>query len=125
VPNSASITTRCQISTWSVKIRTASSVCSAMRTTSVVIISLARGRRSAHTPPIRRNATNGTICAASTMPTSVALPVRSVTNSASATITMLSPITLALEASHRLRNAGWRRTRSRSLMAGKHYRTGR
>ena len=89
----------------------------------MVIITLARGRRSAHTPPIRRNATSGSVCAASTMPTSVALPVRSVTNSARATTTMLSPITLVLEASHRLRNAGWRRTRRRSLIVGNHYRT--
>ena len=60
------------------------------------------------------------------MPTSVALPVRSVTQMVQAsTTTMLSPMTLVLEASHRLRNAGWRRTRSRSLIAGKHYRTGR
>ena len=57
------------------------------------------------------------------MPTSVALPVRSVTNSARATTTMLSPITLVLEASHRLRNAGWRRTRRRSLIVGNLYRT--
>ena len=125
VPNSASITTRCQISTWSVKIRIASSACSVIRATSVVIISRARGRRSAHTPPIRRNVTSGSICAASTMPTSVALPVRSVTNSAMATTTMLSPITLVLDASHRLRKAGWRRTRRRSLIAANHYRTGR
>ena len=57
------------------------------------------------------------------MPTSVALPVRSVTNSARATITMLSPSTLVLDASHRFRNAGWRRTRKRSLMARNHYTT--
>ena len=55
------------------------------------------------------------------MPTSVALPVRSLTNSARATITMLSPITLVLDASHRLRNDGWRRTRRRSLIASNHY----
>jgi hypothetical protein len=30
-----------------------------------------------------------------------------------------------LEASHRLRNAGWRRTRRRSLIAPNDYRTGR
>ena len=36
---------------------------------------------------------------------------------------MLSPSTLVLDASHRFRNAGWRRTRKRSLMARNHYTT--
>ena len=96
VPKQASITTRCQISTVSVKIRTASSPWSAARATSAVSITRARGRRSAHTPPISRNASIGSSCAPSTIPTSVGLSVRSVTNSARATVTTLSPSALVL-----------------------------
>ena len=54
-----------------------------------------RGSRSAHTPPNSSSATSGTDCAASTSPRSVAEPVRWVTNSAIATTTTRSPITLA------------------------------
>ena len=86
--------TMCQISTASVKMSVASRPCSSARATSAPMITRARGRRSAHTPPIKRNETSGSIWAASTMPTSVGLPVRSVTNSASATITTPSPIAL-------------------------------
>ena len=94
VPNSASMTTSCQISIPPVKISTASTACSANRIRSVTIITRWRGSRSAQTPPIRRKATSGSVAAASTIPTSVGEPM-SVTYSASATKTIRSPIVLA------------------------------
>ncbi len=84
----------CQISTAPVKISAASSACSAHRIRSVATITLWRGSRSAHTPPISRKPTSGTALAASTIPTSLGEP-RSVTYSASATNTIRSPIVLA------------------------------
>src|SRR5215217_7965694 len=84
----------CQISTVPVKISTASSACSVKRIRSVATMTLWRGRRSAHTPPISRNPTSGTAWQASTMPTSLGEP-SSVTYSASASKTMRSPIVLA------------------------------
>jgi len=70
---------------------------------SAVSITRARGSLSAHTPPMARTETIGSIPAKSTIPTSVGLSVRSVTNSARATITTPSPIALALCANHRFR----------------------
>jgi hypothetical protein len=75
VPNRASITTRCQISTPPVKISVASSACRPKRIRSVTIITRWRGSRSAHTPPISRNATSGIVAAARTIPTSVGDPI--------------------------------------------------
>ncbi len=75
VPNSASITTMCQISTAPVKIRAASSACSTKRTRSVEIITRVRDSRSAHTPPSSRKPTMGSACAASTSPTSLGEPI--------------------------------------------------
>ena len=101
VPNSASIAISSQILTTPAKISAASRACRAKRTRSVTTITRWRGSRSAHTPPISRNATSGRLAAANTSPRSVASPVSSITNSASATITMQSPITLADCANHR------------------------
>ena len=84
----------------------------ASRIRSVVTISARRGRRSAHTPPTSRNATSGTVRAASTIPRSVAEPVSSSTANASATPTMPSP----------RRETAWPRNSSRngrSLSASK------
>ena len=75
VPNPASITTIAQIGTSPMKIRIASVPCRVARTTSVTIIRRWRSTRSAHTPPISTNSTSGIACAASTMPTSLGLPI--------------------------------------------------
>ena len=109
MPNSASITTMCQISTAPVKISVASAACSAKRATSVAIITLWRGSRSAQTPPKSRKPTSGNVAAASTRPTSVGDPM-SVTYSASATYTIRSPIVLAAWPRKRRRKLRWRRT---------------
>ena len=74
-PNTASITTMCQISTAPVKINAASSACIVARIRSVATITRWRGSRSAHTPPSSRQPTNGIACAASTIPTSVGVPI--------------------------------------------------
>ena len=74
-PKTASMTMMCQTSTAPVKISTASSACVAARIRSVVSITRWRGSRSAHTPPISRQPTNGIACAASTSPTSVGVPI--------------------------------------------------
>ena len=108
VPNSASMTTMCQISIASVKISAASTAWSTKRARSVTIITLCRGSRSAHTPPKSRNATSGNVAAASTMPTSVGDPM-SVTYSASATYTIRSPIVLVACPRNSSRKLRWRR----------------
>ena len=65
----------CQISTVPLKIRTASSAWALKRIRSVATMTLWRGSRSAQTPPSTTNATSGNACAASTMPTSVGVPM--------------------------------------------------
>ncbi len=115
LPNSTSMTTTCQIRAEPEKISTASTACSAKRTRSVAIITRWRGRRSAHTPPSSRKLTSDRACAASTSPRSAALPVSPTTNSASATSTMLSPITLEDCASHSRRKSRCPSTRRISL----------
>ena len=110
VPNSASITTTCQIATSPVRISAASAAWRTKRTRSVTTISRCRGTRSAQIPPISMNATSGIAWAARTMPRSVALPVRSITNSASATVTIRSPSTLASPASQSSRKSRCRST---------------
>jgi hypothetical protein len=75
VPNSASITTMCQISTAPVKMSAASSACRPPRTRSVTTMTRWRGSRSAHTPPTSTKATSGNVAAASTIPTSVGEPM--------------------------------------------------
>ena len=85
-------------------------VCSAPRTRSVPIMTRWRGSRSAHTPPISSSPTNGMPCAASTMPTSVGVPI-SLTYSASTTSTRLSPVTETDCDSHSRRNSRNDRTR--------------
>ena len=117
VPNSASITATCQISTSPVMISAARAAWRAKRTRSVTTISRWRGTRSAQTPPISMNPTSGTAWAARTMPRSVGSPVRSMTNSASATVTIRSPSTLARPASQSSRKSRWRRVANRSVIA--------
>ena len=75
VPNAASITTIAQIGTGPTKISTASVPCRTARTTSAAIITRWRSSRSAHTPPISTNSTSGIAFAASTIPTSLGLPM--------------------------------------------------
>ena len=75
VPNAASISAMCQISTVPVKISTASRPCRPKRMTSVVTTTRWRGSRSAHTPPMSRKPTSGTAWQASTMPTSLGEPI--------------------------------------------------
>ncbi len=72
------------------------------------------GSRSAHTPPSRTNATNGTVCAASTTPRSVTEPVRSNTANASATGTSRSPNDDTALPVNSSRNSGRLRTPSRT-----------
>ena len=65
----------------------------AKRTTSEIIMTHWRGRRSAHTPPISRKATSGTRPAATTMPRSVGeLWLISSTAKASATVVIELPM---------------------------------
>jgi hypothetical protein len=93
-PNSASITISWTTLAPPVRMITASVACSTARALSAPIMILRRPappKRSAHTPPNRIRPISGSACAASTKPRSVADPVRSVTYSASATITTWSP----------------------------------
>ena len=75
VPKHASITAMCQISTVPVKMRTASRACRPKRMRSVVTTTRWRGSRSAHTPPMSRKPTSGTAWQASTIPTSLGVPI--------------------------------------------------
>ena len=58
-----------------VKISTASRACRPKRMRSVVTTTRWRGSRSAHTPPMSRKPTSGTAWQASTMPTSLGVPM--------------------------------------------------
>ncbi len=114
LPNTASIATTCQISTSPAMIRSASPPWSAKRTRSVATTTRWRGRRSAQTPPMSTKPTRGSAWAARTNPRSVALPVRSVTKRARATVTIRSPRTLRVVAAHSRRKSRWRRTELRA-----------
>ena len=74
----------CQSSALPVRRRTATAPCVAPLAMLETTITLFRGSRSAHTPPIRRNTTWGTARAARTRPRSDFDPVRSMTANASA-----------------------------------------
>ena len=92
------------------RISAASTACRTPRTTSVTTITRWRGSRSAHTPPNSSSATNGIVCAARTMPTSVGVPIR-LTYSASATITSRSATVEPTCDSHSRRKSRWASTR--------------
>ena len=108
-PNTASIAAIVHTSGLPAKMSAASNPCNAKRARFVAIISLSRGSRSAHTPPTGARSTNGSACAVSTNPTSVALPVSWITYSAMPTVMIPSPMSLSDCPIQNRRKSRWRR----------------